>query len=397
MIIPRSIYVKVKSYCEIFPVVAIVGPRQSGKTTFVKDFALHLKKTTLYLDLENPTDLDKLENPHLFFSQNKEKCIIIDEVQSKPDLFSVIRSFVDENKRNCNFIILGSASPDLLKQSSETLAGRIGYVELGPFSEKELQNNFCIQKHHFYGGFPRAYLPAVDSAEAGLSAEDASIIWLDNFIKTYLQRDLPMLGLKADPQRIRRLWEMLAWQTAGLLNYNAISKSLGLSNHTVTAYIDFLEGAFMVRRLQPFHFNIKKRLVKSPKVFITDTGILHRLLRIQDYDQLLGYPLLGNSWETYVINQIALEKPDDIDLYFYRTHAGAEIDLVFAKGLKPVAAMEIKFSPKPSVSRGLLSGIESLESNNNFIITPTENDYFKKENLRVCGIKTFIEKYLCSL
>ena len=417
MIIPRSIFAKVKSYCEIFPVVAIVGPRQSGKTTFVKDFAVHLKKTTLYLDLENPADLDKLENPHLFFSQNIEKCIIIDEVQSKPDLFPVIRSFVDENKRNCNFIILGSASPDLLKQSSETLAGRIGYMELGPFSGKELKNNFSIQKHHFYGGFPRAYLPAADSVEAGLpavdsveaglpaadsveaglSAEDASIIWLDNFIKTYLQRDLPMLGLKADPQRIRRLWEMLAWQTAGLLNYNAISKSLGLSNHTVTAYIDFLEGAFMVRRLQPFHFNIKKRLVKSPKVFITDTGILHRLLRIQDYDQLLGNPLLGNSWETYVINQIALEKPDDIDLYFYRTHAGAEIDLVFAKGLKPVAAMEIKFSSKPSVSRGLLSGIEALESNNNFIITPTENDYLKKGNVRVCGIKTFTEKYLCAL
>ena len=397
MMIPRSIFDKVKSYCEIFPVVAIVGPRQSGKTTFVKDFAAHLKKTTLYLDLENPADLDKLENPHLFFSQNSEKCLIIDEVQSKPGLFPVIRSFVDDNKRNCNFIILGSASPDLLKQSSETLAGRIGYVELGPFSGKELKNNFSIQKHHFYGGFPRAYLPAADSAEAGLSAEDASIIWLDNFIKTYLQRDLPMLGLKADPQRIRRLWEMLAWQTAGLLNYNAISKSLGLSNHTVTAYIDFLEGAFMVRRLQPFHFNIKKRLVKSPKVFITDTGILHRLLRIQDYDQLLGNPLLGNSWETYVINQIALEKPEDIDLYFYRTHAGAEIDLVFAKGLKPVAAMEIKFSSKPYVSRGLLSGIEALDSNNNFIITPTENDYFKMGNVRICGIRTFTKKYLCAL
>jgi len=387
MIIPRNIYGKVKSYCEIFPVVTIIGPRQSGKTTFVKDFALQLKKATVYLDLENPTDLDKLENPYLFFSQNKEKCIIIDEVQSKADLFPVIRSFVDENKKRCNFIILGSASPDLLRQSSETLAGRIGYVELGPFSEQELQNNFSIQKHHFYGGFPLAYL----------SAEDSSAIWLDNFIKTYLERDLPMLGLKADPQKIRRLWEMLAWQTGSLLNYNAISKSLGLSNHTVTAYIDFLEGAFMVRRLQPFHYNIKKRLVKSPKVFITDTGILHRLLRIQDYDQLLGNPLLGNSWETYVINQIILEKPDDIDLYFYRTHAGAEIDLVFAKGLKPVAAMEIKFSQKPSVSKGFISGIETLELNNNFIITPAESDYLKKENIKICGVKTFIEKYLFSL
>ena len=387
MIIPRNISGKVRSYCKIFPVVAIVGPRQSGKTTFVKDYTRQLTKTTVYLDLENPTDLDKLENPYLFFSQNKEKCIIIDEVQSKPDLFPVIRSFVDENKQKCNFIILGSASPELLKQSSETLAGRIGYVELGPFSGQELHNNFSIQKHHFYGGFPLAYL----------SAEESSTIWLDSFIKTYLQRDLPMLGLKADPQKIRRLWEMLAWQSAGLLNYTAISKSLGLSNHTVTAYIDFLEAAFMVRRLQPFHYNIKKRLVKSPKVFITDTGILHRLLRIQDYNQLLGNPLVGNSWETYVINQIALEKPDDVDLYFYRTHAGAEIDLVCAKGLKPVAAIEIKFNQKPSVSKGFISGIETLELNNNFIIHPAESDYLKTEILRVCGVKTFIEKYLCSL
>lgn len=387
MMIPRSISAKVESYCEIFPVVAIIGPRQTGKTTFVKDFAPRINKSTIYLDLENPADLDKLENPQLFFHQNKEKCIIIDEVQTKADLFPVLRSFVDDNQKNCNFIILGSASPELLKQSSESLAGRIGYVELGTFSTKELQSNYNLQKHHFYGGFPLAYL----------TAENNATIWLDNFIKTYLQRDLPMLGLKADPQKIRRLWEMLAWQTAGLLNYNAISKSLGISNHTVTDYIDFLEGAFMVRRLQPFHYNIKKRLVKSPKIFITDTGILHRLLRIQNYDQLLGNPLLGNSWETYVINQIALEKPGDIDLYFYRTHAGAEIDLIFARGLIPLAAVEIKFSLTPSISKGFISGIETLQLKNSFIITPADDDYFKNETIKVCGIKSFIEKYLPSL
>lgn len=384
MIIPRNISEKVKSYCEIFPVVAIIGPRQSGKTTFVKDYSPRLNKPTVYLDLENTADLDKLENPHLFFSQNKDKCLVIDEVQNKADLFPVIRSFVDQNKQKCNFIILGSARPDLLRQSSETLAGRIGYIELGPFSITELPNDYSLTRHHFYGGFPLCCL----------SENDAASVWLDNFIKTYLERDLPLLGLKADSQKIRRLWEMLAWQTGSLLNYSAIAKSLGLSNHTVTDYIDFLGNAFMVRRLQPFHYNIRKRLVKSPKVFIGDTGILHRLLRIQDYNQLLGNPLLGNSWETYVFNQICLEKPDDIDLYFYRTHAGAETDLIFVKGLKPIAGVEIKFSQKPSVSKGFLSTIETLELNDNFLIIPTEGEYLKRENIRVCGIKTFVEKYL---
>lgn len=383
--IKRRIYKKFQNYREIFPVIAVVGPRQCGKTTFVKDLTPNLGKEFVYLDLENPSDYNKLENAPYYFAQHKDKCIIIDEIQVKEDIFPLIRSVVDENKKKCNFILLGSAEPGLLRQSSETLAGRIGYIELGPFSYLEIQDKYDLNKHHFCGGFPLAYL----SENSG-----SSLIWLDNFIKTYLERDFPMLGLKANPVQIRRLWEMLAWQTGSLLNYNNISKSLGVSNHTVSSYIDFLEGAFMVTRLQPFFHNIKKRIVKSPKIYISDTGILHRLLRLSNYDQLLGNPLFGHSWETFVINQLMLEKPDDIDLYFYRTHAGAEADVVFSKGLNPVALAEIKFSSSSGIAKSFASSITEFNLDKNFILIQGNENYKISENVKVCGFGNFINDIL---
>ena len=383
--IKRKINKKFQDYCKIFPVIAIVGPRQCGKTTFAKDIAPNLDKPYIYLDMEKPSDYNKLDNAQYYFSAHSDKCIIIDEIQNKPDLFPLIRSVVDENKKKCNFIILGSAEPELLKQSSETLAGRIGYIDLGPFSYSEIMGRYNLRKHHFCGGFPLAYLT---------ENEDSSLIWLDNFIKTYLERDLPLLGLKASPIRVRRLWEMLAWQTGSLLNYNNISKSLGISNHTVSSYIDFLEGAFLVTRLQPFSHNMKKRIVKSPKIYISDTGILHRLLRLSDYEQLLGNPLIGHSWETFVVNLIILEKPDDIDLYFYRTHAGAEADIVFSKGLNPVALAEIKFSSSPRITRSFSNSINEFNLDNNFILIPENENYKIKGNVSVCGFGNFIKDIL---
>lgn len=388
MMIKRNIYNTVKEYCQIFPVIAIIGPRQSGKTTFTKDFAQRMARPYVYLDLESPSDYSKLDNAQYYFSEHSDKCIIIDEIQNKPGLFALIRSVVDENKKKCNFIILGSASPELLKQSSETLAGRIGYVELGPFSFSEIKGKYNLNKHFFQGGFPLSYLS---------KNQKSSKIWLDSFIKTYLERDLPLLGLKANPVQVRRLWEMLAWQTGNLLNYQTISRSLGVSNHTVTSYIDFLEGAFMVTRLQPYYYNIKKRLVKSPKIYISDTGILHRLLRLNDYEQLLGNPLLGHSWETFVINQIMLEKPDDIDLFFYRTHAGAEADIVFTKGLKPIALAEIKFSSSPGRTKSFANSINEFSLEKNFILIPGDEDYKIADNIRVNGFRYFIEKVLPDL
>lgn len=386
MLIKRDIENKVKKYREIFPVIAILGPRQCGKTTFTKQYIEKNLKSYSYLDLEKPADYNKLDNPQLYFTDNKDKCIIIDEIQHKPELFSVIRSIIDENKNGCRFIILGSASPDLIKQSSETLAGRIGYIELGPFSYKEIEKNYDLKKHFFSGGFPPAYLS---------KSIETSNIWLDNFIKTYIERDLPMLGLKANPFLVRKLWEMLSWQAGNLLNYNALSGSLGVSNNTVINYIDFLENSYIVYRLQPYSYNIKKRIVKSPKIFLSDTGLLHRLLRISDYEQLLGNPLVGNSWENFIINQIKHQKPSDYDLYFYRTHAGAELDLLLVKGLKPKIAIEIKFSEKPKVSKGFISSIETLNTDKNFIITPLEKENYKlNKDVIVCGYDVFLKEYL---
>lgn len=385
MIIQRFALERLKSFSEVFPAVGIIGPRQVGKTTLVKEFQKILGKETVYLDLELITDLDKLKEPQIFLSQYDSKCVILDEIQLKPDLFPLLRALIDQHRVPCRFIILGSASPKLLRQSSESLAGRIAYLELQPFSFPEIENLKTIEDHHFLGGFPDAILP--DSIETGK-------FWLDNFIRTYTEKDLPLYGLTADPIITRRLWEMLAWVNGNVLNLNSLGKSLSLSYHTIDKYIKYLENTFLIHRIQPFHYNLKKRLVKTPKIYIRDTGILHRLLRLNDYDQLLGHAALGGSWEAYVIEQINGLKHPDLDLFFYRTHNKAEVDLVFVKGLQPVATAEIKFSSSPGPEKGLINCIEDLKTKRNFIITPQSDDYLAKENIRVCSLPVFLKKYL---
>ncbi len=385
MMIQRFALERLKSYSEVFPAIGIIGPRQVGKTTLVKEFQKILDIESIYLDLELFTDLDKLKEPQIFLSQYTSKCLILDEIQLKPDLFPLLRALIDQHRVPCRFIVLGSASPQLLRQSSESLAGRIAYLELQPFSYLEIGSLKKIENHHFLGGFPDALLSTSDTAGK---------LWLDNFIRTYTEKDLPLYGLSADPYTTRRLWEMLAWINGNLLNLNALGKSMGLSYHTIAKYIDYLENTFLVRRIQPFHFNLKKRLVKTPKIYIRDSGILHRLLRINDYDQLLGHAGLGGSWEAYVIEQIFGLKHPDLDLFFYRTHNGAEVDIVFAKGLQPVATAEIKFTSSPSPEKGMVNCIEDLKTKKNFIITPLSDDYLAKENIKVCNLPVFLEKYL---
>lgn len=385
MIVQRFALERLKSYSEIFPAIGIIGPRQVGKTTLVKEFQKLLDIESVYLDLELITDLDKLNEPQIYLSQYTSKCLILDEIQLKPDLFPLLRALIDQHRVPNRFIILGSASPQLLRQSSESLAGRIAYLELQPFTYPEIANLEKIERHHFLGGFPDALLS---------SSDETGKFWLDNFIRTYTEKDLPLYGLTADPNTTRRLWEMLAWVNGNLLNLNALGKSMGLSYHTIAKYIDYLENTFLIRRIQPFHFNLKKRLVKTPKIYIRDTGILHRLLRINDYDQLLGHAGLGGSWEAYVIEQISGLKHPDLDLFFYRTHNGAEVDIVFAKGLQPVATAEIKFTSSPHPQKGMINCIDDLKTHKNFIITPQSDDYLAKENIRVCNLPVFLEKYL---
>lgn len=385
MFIHRLALNRLENLGKTFPVLAIVGPRQVGKTTLAKVFADRIPKPSLYLDLERPSDQQKLSEPELYLGEQLDRCVIIDEVQRLPVLFPVLRSLVDERRVPLRFVLLGSASPDLLRNTSESLAGRIAYVELSGFNRMEISQTLTLQDHHFRGGFPEAVLaPTLEEAN----------VWLDNFILTYLERDLPTLGMPSAPATIRKLWEMLAWQNGRVVNYSNLARSLGHSSQSVNKYIDFLEGAFLVTRLRPFLLNIKKRLVKSPKILVRDSGILHRLLRLQNYDQLLGTPMVGASWETYTIEQIRNLKQDDVDLFFYRTHAGAEVDLVLVKGLQALSCIEIKLTATPSVSKSLSSCISDLGTTRNFIITPKSEDFPLRRDLRACSLERFLENHL---
>jgi hypothetical protein len=385
MYIHRKIEQKLWKLSDQFPVIGILGPRQVGKTTLIKHFITKINKKSIYLDLEKPSDIEKLSEPELYLSEHKNCCVVLDEVQQKPNIFPIIRSLVDEHRVPLRFIILGSASPDLLRQSSESLAGRIAYLELSAFCYPEISKTVSLRNHHFYGGFPNSIL-----AKSSAASKD----WLDNFVKTYIERDLPLLGFPASPDTARKLWEMLAWQNGSMINYSGIGKSLGLTNKTISHYMEFLQQAFLIHQLPPYHLNIKKRLVKSSKIFLRDTGILHRLLRIEDYDQLSGTPLIGHSWEAYVIEQIKCFADSSCDFYFYRTHAGAEVDLVLTKGIKPQMAIEIKYTAAPKMSKSLLSCMDDLQTTQNYIIIPTPADHPLHSKVRVCDVKSFLENYL---
>ncbi len=375
---------------ETFPVVAILGPRQVGKTTLVKEFIKTLAKNAIYLDLEKPSQREMLEQPERYLQSHQDDCLVLDEIQNRPEIFPVMRAVIDQHRVPQRFIILGSASPRLLRQSSESLAGRIAYIELTPFTLLELgvDSPGLLERHHFLGGFPLAWTAP---------SSESSLLWLDFFIESYVSRDLRLLGLNVTSQVLRRFWEMTAWQNGGMVNLSSIGKSLGLSHPTIGQYIDFYEQAYLLRRIYPFSFNVKKRIVKTPKIYLTDTGVLHRLLRITDYDQLLGFPGAGFSWEAFVINQIIGLKPADLDLYFYRTHNGAETDLLLTKGLQPASCIEIKFADVPRVPKGFEICIEDLKTNSNFIICPSTDDYQVRNNIRICSLYRFLEKYLNDL
>lgn len=368
-----------------FPVVVLVGPRQVGKTTLAKLYAASNNKEYIYLDMERPSDEDKLKDAERYLTENSNKLIIIDEVQRKPELFSLLRSLVDDNPSAGRFILLGSASPHIIKGISETLAGRSYLMELYPFSLSELKDIVPFENQFFYGGFPKAVLT---------SSPKMATLWLKGFIQTYLERDLPMLDMPATPAMMRRLWSMIAHQNGQLTNYSAIGNALGLSYNTIKKYLDFMEGAFLITQLQSFTPNSSKKLVKSPKVYIRDTGILHTLIDIKNYDQLQGHIALGGAWETYILAQLRSGLSDEYSLYFYRTHAGAEIDVIITKSEIAIATVEIKYSTNPSLSRGYYSALDDIGVDKNYIIVPGNADYPIHEKARIIGVQTFITKYL---
>jgi predicted AAA+ superfamily ATPase len=370
------------------PAVAIFGPRQVGKTTLARKLKAD-KREIIYLDMENPNDQNKLHDAFSYLAAHESNCIIIDEIQLVPSLFSILRPVIDANRAAGRFILLGSASPVLVLGVSESLAGRISYTELSPIGITELPSTIDYKRNWFRGGFPESLLAKKD---------DFASTWMDDFIQIYVERDLGLLfGVSLSAVTLRNFWSMLAHSNGNLSNAEVFARSLGVSATTVMKYLDFLEGGYMVRRLQPWFVNAKKRLVKSPKTYIRDTGILHRLLNIPNLEALYGHPAVGASWEGYVIEQIYQAKPAHLDLFFYRTQAGAECDVVLVQGITPVACIEIKLSNAPVLSRGFVNCIQDLEPKVAFIITPGSDTYTAGQEITIISLTNFITNQVAQL
>ncbi|MDP1623386.1 MAG: ATP-binding protein [Bacteroidales bacterium] len=369
---------RIKKYLENFPAVAILGPRQCGKSTLAK-YLLRDYPEALFLDLENPEDRIKLTDPGLFFNLHKGKLICLDEIQRVPELFQVLRSVIDANNRNGQFLILGSASRELISQSSESLAGRLIYQELTPFQYIEIESD-SLFGFQLRGGFPRSFL-AVD--------DEMSFQWRRSFISTFLERDLALLGFGYPPETMRNLWMMCAHQQGQLSNLSRLGQSLGVSHTSVRSYIDLLTETYMLRILQPFKTNTGKRVVKTPKVYLRDTGTLHALLNIRSLEDLLGHPVFGASWETIVIEQLLVRWEGDFG--FYRTPAGAEIDLVLEKNGKLIA-IECKASTVPTVGREFYSALEDLQIDAAIIVAPVGVKYPLKKGVWVMPLTDAIHE-----
>lgn len=379
----RFIEHEVKEHMLDFPVIALLGPRQCGKSTMAKQLLLSIEKST-YIDLEKPSDLRKLNDPEFFFSQIQDHVICLDEIQLKPDLFSVLRSIIDEKRINGKFLLLGSASRDLIRQSSETLAGRISYIELTPFMINEVveYKPDSIVTHWSRGGFPDSYLARNDKS---------SRVWRENFIRTFLERDIPQLGFNIPSRTLFRLWSMLAHWHGQVLNSSKLGEMLGVSHTTIRSYIELLTQTFMIRLLLPYETNLKKRLVKSPKIYIRDSGILHTLLEVDDTEALFGHPVFGNSWEGFALENIIVNMKQ-WSPFFYRTASGVEIDLILLRGLKKIA-VEFKASKSPSVSKGFFIALNDLEIDEAFVIAPVNDSYKIKENITILPLNQFISRF----
>lgn len=379
VIIPRFLDGHVRRALRQVPAVAILGPRQCGKTTLARHLVGNLPEV-LYLDLERPSDVSRLTDPEALFAANASRMICIDEIQRVPELFPVMRHAIDADRRPGRFLILGSASKELIRQSSETLAGRIRYLELTPFLLNEVVDDGDLETYWLKGGFPLSWI-APD--------EVASFEWRLDFIRDFLERDIPMLQSRIPAERIRRFWTMLAHIHGQVLNMASLAGALGVQGPTIRSYIDLLEGAFMVRRLVPYAANLKKRLVKSPKLYIRDSGVLHTLLNIPDRNSLLGHPIYGTSWEGFCLENILARCKRTVQASFFRTVRGAEIDLILEQGRSRVA-VEFKSSSAAKPQRGFWTALKDLSIERAWIIAPIQEGY-PLQGVRVASLQEFIE------
>lgn len=357
------------------PITALIGPRQCGKTTLARMFSKG--KSTAFFDLESQLDLNRLQNPQMMLG-SLHGLVILDEIQAMPELFRVLRVLVDRPENKSRFLILGSASPDLVKNASETLAGRVEFVELSGFNLQEAGTNHSAVLW-LRGGFPRSFLALSD---------DDSLAWRESFIQTFLARDIPQLGISVPPATMRRFWTMLAHYHGQVWNASELGRSLDLSDKTVRSYLDILVGTFMIRQLQPWYENISKRQVKAPKIYLRDPGLLHALLNLPDLQTLQGYSRMGASWEGFAIEQ-ALQSVKPAQAFFWATHTGAEVDLFFiSRGRR--YGIECKFSETPKITKSMNQALESLNLTHLWIIYPGEHAYPLSKQITVWPLKDIV-------
>lgn len=359
--IDRELHASLLETLDDFPAVALLGPRQAGKTTLARAVGDGLNGS-VYLDLESPSDRLKLTDPEAYLSQHEDKLVILDEVQKMPALFQPLRSLIDQGRRKGlaagRFLLLGSASGELLRQSGESLAGRIAYLELPPLQIQEVDG---VEQDALWsrGGFPNSFLA---------KSERQSLVWRQNLINTYLERDIPSYGARIPAETLRRLWTMLAHKQGGLLEVSQLGKNLMIDAKTVHRYLDLLVDLMLLRRLQPWHSNVGKRLVKSPKLYIRDSGLVHALLGIATADALLSHPVVGNSWEGFALETLLNAAPINTTSGFYRTSNGAEVDLLLDMPGQGVWAIEVKRGPAAKPRRGFYSACEDLQPARKFMV-----------------------------
>lgn len=386
--IQRRLASVLRERLDAFPVVALLGSRQVGKTTLA--MGLHADKATHYLDLELPSDAAKLADPELYLKRFPGDLLILDEVQRLPSLFPVLRGLVDQRRRSGErsgqFLLLGSASPELLQQSSETLAGRISYLELHPLDLTELTAGKArIDEHWFRGGYPDSYLAGSDAK---------AMQWCSDFITSHVERHLLQLGINASPIQLRRLCTMIAHQQGGLINLSNTGNSLGIDGKTVRHYLDLLEGLYLIRRLPAWSRNANKRLVKSAKVYWRDSGLLHSLMGLTNIEHVLGHPICGHSWEGYCIEQILALVPPNTRASHYRTHAGAEVDLVLEHPDGTVHAIEIKRTLSPKLTPAFRESMTTLGATQGTYITPDGATFPLSENVNASSLRDFLANFI---
>jgi hypothetical protein len=385
--ISRWITSRLEETMQRTPAVALLGARQVGKTTLAQ--AVAQDRDSIYLDLESPEDLVKLSDPTAFLSRYADKLVILDEIQRAPDLFQVLRGLIDKNRqagrKGEQFLLLGSASIDLLRQSSESLAGRISYIEMTGLNLLEVpaQKSADIQKLWLRGGFPESYLADSDTF---------CMDWLEQLIRTYLERDIPQMGFRVPASRLRRLWTMLAHLQGETVNFSQLASNLEVDGKTISHYLDILGDLLLVRRLEPWYANVKKRLVKSPRFYIRDSGILHRLLGIPDYDALLSNPVVGKSWEGFAIENILSVLPGGAEVYFYRTVAGAEIDLLLRFSSRDLWAIEIKKGTAPKITRGFHQACEDVQATQKIVVYGGHDEFPTKHDTTVISLQKLMAR-----